>query len=127
MNSASDFSHARNDHKSPRGGRPRHKRLDVWVTPEDHAMLLDKAQQCGMPASTYMRNVGLNLPVKSILDYKSVVELLRLKGDMGRLGGLLKLWLSERRGEGSAVTDVNRVLREIREIELEILKKIRQV
>ena len=90
-------------------------------------MLLDKAQQCGMPASTYMRNVGLNLPVKSILDYKSVVELLRLKGDMGRLGGLLKLWLSERRGEGSAVTDVNRVLREIREIELEILKKIRQV
>ena len=113
--------------KSTGSKRPRYKRIGAWVTPDEHAMLMDKAQQCGMSASMYLRNVGLNLPVSSVLDHASVLELIRLKADLGRLGGLLKLWLSERRGEGAAVVDVNRVLRDIREIEQEILEKIQKV
>lgn len=33
--------------------------------------------------------------VKSIVDNKRVEELARINGDLGRLGGLLKLWLTD--------------------------------
>jgi hypothetical protein len=45
--------------------------------------------------STYLMRVGLGYPVKSVLDNKRVEELCRINGDLGRLGGLLKLWLTD--------------------------------
>ena len=32
--------------------------------------------------------------VTSVIDHRKVDELVRVNGDLGRLGGLLKLWLS---------------------------------
>ena len=31
----------------------------------------------------------------SVIDSAHIIELIRLRGDLGRAGGLLKLWLSE--------------------------------
>jgi len=41
-----------------------------------------------------------------------VLNLLRVSGDLGRLGGLLKWWLTER-GEGVDVQDVRAILDKI--------------
>ena len=45
--------------------------------------------------STYLLNVGMGYRVRGILDHKRVEELARNNGDLGRLGGLLKLWLTD--------------------------------
>lgn len=37
---------------------------------------------------------GLGYPVLGKLDHRNVEELIRINGDLGRLGGLLKLWLT---------------------------------
>ena len=34
------------------------------------------------------------MPIKGTLDQESILELARINGDLGRLGGLLKLWLT---------------------------------
>lgn len=48
-----------------------------------------------------MRNVSIGYRVQSNVNAEQARELIRLKGDMGRLGGLLKLLLSnEERFDG---------------------------
>jgi hypothetical protein len=47
-----------------------------------------------LSASNYLRAIGLGMGVTSIIDHRKVDELVRVNGDLGRLGGLLKLWLS---------------------------------
>lgn len=37
--------------------------------------------------------MGLGLDVASVLDHKRIDDLVLVNGDLGRLGGLLKLWL----------------------------------
>jgi len=44
--------------------------------------------------STYLLRVGLGYRVNSILDNKRVEELCRSNGDLGRVGGRFKLWLT---------------------------------
>ncbi len=47
-----------------------------------------------MSDSAYLRALGLDMPVKSTLDQEAILELARINGDLGRLGGLLKMWLT---------------------------------
>ncbi len=48
-----------------------------------------------------------------MLDTQAISNLLKALADLGRLGGLLKLWLSERPGQGASTVDVRRLLRQI--------------
>ena len=66
----------------------------VWVTPDEKSQIEALAQATGNKTSAYLRNIGLGYPLKSILDHKRVEELAKINGDLGRLGGLLKLWLT---------------------------------
>ena len=43
----------------------------------------------------YLRDVGQGYQIKGVMDYEYVRELVRVNGDLGRLGGLLKLWLTD--------------------------------
>ena len=52
------------------------------------------ARAVGLSLSTYLLNVGVGYQVRGIVDNKQVEELARINGDLGRLGGLLKLWLT---------------------------------
>ena len=66
----------------------------VWVTPDEKRGIEAMAQATGNSASAYLRRVGLGHEVRSVLDYERVRDLAKVNGDLGRLGGLLKLWLS---------------------------------
>lgn len=96
-----------------RGGRPRGSRIEVWVTPEERATIIEQAARTGLSQSAYLRALGLNTPVRAIADIDAVMELLRLNADLGRLGGLLKLWLSEQPGRGVPVPNVRELLHKI--------------
>lgn len=56
--------------------------------------------QAGLSLSTYLLAAGLNHPIRSVADLDAVADLVRVNGDLGRVAGLLKLWLAEKRGQG---------------------------
>lgn len=70
------------------------RQLRVPVLPEEAQAIKAHAQTVGLPVAAYLRNVGLGIEVKSVLEYQRIEELARINGDLGRLGGLLKLWLT---------------------------------
>ncbi len=74
--------------------RQRQAVIKVRVTEAEKQALETQAVATGLSLSSYLRNVGLNYPIKSNLDQRAVTDLARVAGDIGRLGGLLKLWLS---------------------------------
>ncbi|QXE84894.1 conjugal transfer transcriptional regulator TraJ [Geomonas nitrogeniifigens] len=75
--------------------RPRAQQLHVPVRPDEKAAIEKLAASTGLPVAAYLRNVGLGYQVHNILDRDCVEELARVNGDLGRLGGLLKLWLTD--------------------------------
>ncbi len=66
----------------------------VRVTPDEKAEIESLARQTGHSTSAYLRLLGQGYMPKSIVDNFKVMELARINGDLGRLGGLLKLWLT---------------------------------
>ena len=78
--------------KSIRPVRRHH--LRVPVLPEERALIKQQAEQSGMSVARYLREVGQGYRVTGIMDYERVRELAKVNGDLGRLGGLLKLWLT---------------------------------
>src|SRR5580704_12590128 len=105
---------------APRGKRP----LYVWVTPEERAEIERLAASAGLAVAVYLRTLGLAYEPKSVLDAERVGDLLKACGDLGRLGGLLKLWLVEKPGQGAPVADVRRLLEQIQEAREAIVEKV---
>ena len=68
-------------------------RVPVLSTESDEIRRL--AAAAGLSVASYLRTVGLGYRVTGTLDYECVQELARINGDLGRLGGLLKLWLTD--------------------------------
>ena len=66
----------------------------VRVTPDEKSAIETFAKQTGSSTSSFLRLLGLGYMPKSIVDNEKVLELARINGDLGRLGGLLKLWLT---------------------------------
>jgi hypothetical protein len=50
-----------------------------------------------MSVAAYLRAVGTGYQPRAVVDREQIHEMLRINGDLGRLGGLLKLWLSDDR------------------------------
>jgi hypothetical protein len=47
-----------------------------------------------LSVSRYLRDVGMGYEPQSVIDAELVRQLSKINGDQGRLGGLLKLWLT---------------------------------
>lgn len=69
--------------------------LKVYCLPDERAEIEANAKRAGISIGRYLRDVGMGYQVKGIMDYQHVRELVRVNGDLGRLGGLLKLWLTD--------------------------------
>jgi len=71
------------------------RQLRVPVLPDEEQEIKRLAAASGLPVAAYLRELGLNHHVHSMLDNKHVEELALIHGDLGRLGNLLKLWLAD--------------------------------
>ena len=71
--------------------------------------------------ASYLRTVALGRQVRSVLDHQAVGELVRVAGDQGRLGGLLKLWLAghsdQGADQGALEIEVRRVLERLGDLQ----------
>lgn len=104
--------------------RRRGKPIEVWVTNEEKAAITDKAKEAGMSRSGYLRALGMNTPIRSVVDLTAVGELAKVSGDLGRVAGLLKLWLAEKRGESANAIDVESLMMELRRLQVAIGMKM---
>ncbi len=105
-----------------RVARDRINRVKVSLGDDERAEIQRRAELTGLSVSGYLRAAGLGHPIRSDYDFQAVQELAKVAGDQGRLGGLLKLWLTDKRGQGAAVADVNQLLKETRELQSRLLK-----
>ena len=64
--------------------------IKVWVLPSEKAAIQAKAAAHTLSDSAYLRALGLDMPLRSTLDQEAILELAKINGDLGRLGGLLE-------------------------------------
>lgn len=107
---------------SARGTRPRKHRIDVWVTDDERATIADRAADAGLSLSAFLRAAGLNQPIRTVFDLDAVVALSKVNGDLGRVAGLLKLWLATKRGQGASPAEVESLMTQFRELQQKILE-----
>ena len=91
-------------------GRDRKHPLRVTVTPDENRAIAAKAQDAVLWVASYLRAAALGRQVRSVLDHQAVGALVKVAGDQGRLGGLLKLWLVDQPGRGAPELAVRRLL-----------------
>jgi len=108
--------------------RRRPELIQVRVTQEEKEMIKQRAGSCaGSTMAHYLRSLGLGLRVKTKADLGVAHQLIKLSADMGRVGGLIKLFIAERKGRTSAADfDVmNYYIKRLELIREEIAKAIK--
>lgn len=68
--------------------------MKVYCTEEERQIIEAQAQSAGMSLSEFLRNVGMGYPIKCRVDQQAIKSLGKVNADMARLGGLLKMLLS---------------------------------
>lgn len=99
----------------------RGKYIKARVTSDEYEEVNRLSKMYGVTTSDYLRNIALNYPLKSRVDQLAFLELQKCRGDLGRLGGLLKMWLSNKdRRPGLEEVEVKGLLKRIDESQEEI-------
>lgn len=71
--------------------------IRVCVTPKERAVILGGAAKCNLSISAYVRTLALGYTPAALNDYREMLTTLsKAIGDQGRLGGLLKMWLTNK-------------------------------
>ena len=96
--------------------------LKAYVSPEEYAKVAAQAGRASLSISAFVKAVCLGQEVKSTVDQDAILTLARINGDLGRLGGLLKMALSER-----AIDQVigNNLLEDIRRTRRHLEEKVK--
>jgi hypothetical protein len=105
--------------------RARNRPLKVYVTETERRALIEAARSAGLSVSDFLRRVGLGVQVRSLLDQDHVREVMRARADLGRVGGLLKMWLAERPGDGAPPRSVRALLDRVEMAQEEVRQKVR--
>jgi hypothetical protein len=102
--------------------------VKVYCLPDERVQLKALAAAANKSLSTYLLNVGLGYRVRGVLDQRRIEELLRINGDLGRLGGLLKLWLTnDERTTAFGESTIRALLAKIEATQNELLDVVRAV
>lgn len=98
--------------------------LKVRVTEEERLAIEKTARAVRLPVSAYMRKVALGYQPPSLLDQEAIIEAFRIRGDLGRMGGLFKLWLVEAPGQAVSEDEVRAALDRTLELQSELTSLI---
>lgn len=104
------------------------KRLRVPVYPEEEREIKSNAAKAGLTTAVYLRRLALGYEIRGIIDQQKVLELTKINADLGRLGGLLKLWLTndERLGHFNTKT-INVLLDRIKNTQTLMLETVKKL
>nr|WP_320013091.1 hypothetical protein [uncultured Desulfobulbus sp.] len=88
------------------------KRITTYLTDDEYRAMSRAAAQAGLSLSKYVKRVCLGHSVTSTVDYQAFLALTKANADLGRLGGLFKMSLSEG-SSGSNTPEIRRILKSI--------------
>ena len=97
--------------------------LRTYLTPEEFGVIRASAVRAGLSLSTFSKKVCLGFPVPSLEHEEFRLELRRLKGDLGRLGGLLKQALAN----GADRHSIHKLLHELDARQREVQAAVNRV
>ncbi len=92
---------------------PTSKVVKLYMPPDEYEHFSEQAKRAGMALSAYIRQVGLGYEVPEKTDKDAVLELLKAKNELGRLGGLFKYFLGSHEQLPVAPEELRAVLRKI--------------
>lgn len=70
------------------------RHLRVPVLSSEESEIKNNALKAGLSVAEYLRRLGLGFQIGSVIDQENIQTLAKINADLGRLGGLLKLWLT---------------------------------
>ena len=65
------------------------------MSDDEYEQICQSAAKAGLPLSTFVKRVCLGIQISSTVDSQAVLALAKANADLGRLGGLFKMFLSE--------------------------------
>lgn len=74
---------------------PNKKLVKAYLTPEEYRQVNESATKAGLSVSTFVKRICLGHKVSGTVDHQAILALARANADLGRLGGLFKMFLSE--------------------------------
>ncbi len=109
--------------------KPKRKNIvnKVYVLPEEQRQIQRQALAAGLSISEYLRRVGMGTPVKAVIDRSHIAKMSEVNADLGRLGGLLKLWLTDRDKRQGMEGDIRHVLRGIEKCQQQMLATLEKI
>ncbi|MBA5705973.1 conjugal transfer protein TraJ [Pseudomonas fulva] len=84
-----------NRNEAERDTRKNGKHLRVPVLPSEELTIKENASKASLTVAEYLRRLSLGYEITSTLDSQYVAQIVKINADQGRLGGLLKLWLTD--------------------------------
>ena len=81
--------------------RPARPKRTVWIEftafPDEARAIDERARAAGGSRASFLRQLALGYEPRPVVDHDSIQQLLRIAGDLGRLGGLLAMFLKDDR------------------------------
>ncbi len=100
------------------------KKLSVYLSDDEYQEIRQSADKAGISFSRFAKMMCMGQTIKSIEAQRVIIELVKVRADMGRLGGLLKLWLTDK---DNHATDVRMLLRELEAGQRAINRQIKEL
>jgi len=111
--------------------RKKTEMIQVRATPEEKVKLKARAAAFGMSMGELCRQTLFGVVVKSKTDQNATNELAATRADLGRLGGLLKGWLSgsfvQSSPQSQTHSDVVLLLRQIEAAQKEVFEAAKKL
>lgn len=93
----------------------RSRTIKSYMTPDEYRQVAAVAKKAGVSISKFVKRVCLAQEVRSTVDYQAVLALAKTNADMGRLGGLFKMALSEGKGRSDELRSTLRSIEQTKE------------
>jgi len=100
------------------------KAVKTYLTQGEYDQVAASAAQAGVSVSTFIKRVCTRQAIHSTADQKTVVELFKARADLGRLGGLFKMALSNGLGN---TEELRPILREIEQSQKQVARQVDKV
>lgn len=108
--------------------RRRTRIVPVRMSADERAAIVDAAAASSLAPSTFMREVALGHRPRSTIDQQAIHRLALLHGDLGRVGGLLRMWLTnDERVAFAEALDVPGAVDDIRSLQAAIADAVRNL
>lgn len=104
------------------------RHLRVPVLPDEESKIKANATKAGLSIAEYLRRLALGYSIESLAHQDAIIELSKINADLGRLGGLLKLWLTnDERVSNFTYKTITALLIRIGQTQGQMLEKVKSL